>query len=79
MKKKDIISYLKILGALLIIFPLVHSFFALDYGLYKGGLIALFLYFLIMLIAIPMFNYLEHGRFSYFISKKNIKINQNEK
>ncbi len=70
MKKIDLISYLKILGLLSLIFPLVHAFFALDFGLMKGGIIALGLYSILMLIAIPMFNYLEYGKFGYLISDK---------
>ena len=73
MNKTDIISYLKIAGGLLLIFPLVHAFFALDFGLLKGGCIAVGLYVLLMLIAIPMFNYLEYGKFKYWISKKDRK------
>lgn len=70
MKKDDIISYLKILGGLLMVFPLVHAFFALDYGLFKGGIIAACLYVIMMAIAIPMVNYLQYGKFSYWISDK---------
>lgn len=71
MKKTDLISYLKILGGLSLTFPLVHVFFSLDFGLYKGGIIALMLYFVLMLIAIPMFNYLEYGKFWYWVSDKH--------
>ncbi len=71
MKKTDLISYLKILGGLSLTFPLSHAFFALDFGLVKGGFIALGLYFLMMLIAIPMFNYLEYGKFWYWVSDKH--------
>jgi hypothetical protein len=71
MKKTDLISYLKILGGLSLTFPLVYAFFALDFGLVKGGFIALGLYFIIMLIAIPMFNYLEYGKFWYLVSDKH--------
>lgn len=68
MKKTDIFSYLKILGGLSLTFPLVHAFFALDFGLLKGGFIAIGLYIVLMLIAIPMFNYLEYGVFWYWVS-----------
>jgi len=71
MKKIDIISYLKIFGGLSLIFPLVHAFFALDYGLLIGGFITIILYIILMLIAIPMFNYLEYGKFWYWISDKH--------
>ncbi len=74
MKKIDIISYLKILGGLSLTFPLVHTFFALDHGLFNGGLIAIGLYIILMLIAIPMFNYLEYGVFWYWISDKQRDI-----
>lgn len=70
MKKNDIFSYLKILGGLSLTFPLVHTFFALDFGLFKGGFIAIGLYIGLMLIGIPMFNYLEYGIFWYWISDK---------
>ena len=70
MKKTDIFSYLKILGGLSLTFPLVHAFFALDFGLLKGGFIAIGLYIILMLIAIPMFNYLEYGIFWYWVSDK---------
>lgn len=73
MKKTDIISYLKILGALLLIFPLVHAYFALDMGLLKGGLVTIGVYVFLMLLAIPMFNYLEYGVFWYWISDKKRK------
>jgi len=71
MKKTDLISYLKILGGLSLIFPLVHVLFALDFGLVKGGFIALGIYFLMMLISIPMFNYLEYGKFWYWVSDEH--------
>lgn len=70
MKKIDIFSYLKILGGLSLTFPLTHAFFALDFGLLKGGFIAIGLYVALMLIAIPMFNYLEYGVFWYWVSDK---------
>jgi hypothetical protein len=70
MKKIDIISYLKILGGSLMVFPLVHAFFALDFGIKKGALIAVCLYIGIMLIIIPMYNYLEYGVFWYWVSNK---------
>ena len=68
MKKEDVISYLKIFGGLMLIFPLVHAYFALDFGLMKGGLIALALYVGLMLLAIPLFNYLQYGIFWYFVN-----------
>jgi len=70
MKKEDLISYLKILCSLLLIFPLVHAFFMLDFGFVKGGLIAVGVYIILMLIAIPMFNYLEYGIFWYWVGNK---------
>ncbi len=73
MKKTDIFSYLKILGGLSLAFPLFHAFFALDFGLMKGGFIAIGLYIVLMLIAIPMFNYLEYGIFWYWVSDKQRK------
>ena len=71
--KTDIISYLKILAGLSLTFPLTHVFFALDYGLYKGGLIAIGIYFGLMLIGIPMFNYLEYGVIGYWVNEKKRK------
>lgn len=70
MKKTDIFSYLKILGGLSLIFPLVHAFFALDFGLIRGAFITIVLYVILMLIAIPMFNYLQYGVFWYSVSNK---------
>lgn len=82
MKKEDVISYLKILGGLLLVFPFVHTFFALDYGLVIGGVITFCMYVVLMLIAIPMYNYLEHGKFWYWVSnsyrESKKQLNQNE-
>lgn len=73
MKKTDIVSYLKILGGVSLSFPLTCGFFALDFGLLKGGLIAICLNIVMMLIAIPMFNYLEYSKFRYWISDNHRK------
>ena len=70
MKKQDIISYLKIFGGLMMISPLVVAFFSLDFGLFKSILITSAMYVIMMLIAIPMFNYLQYGSFSYLVNEK---------
>ena len=70
MKREDIISYLKMAACMLMVFPLIHAFFALDFGLYKGGLIATGIYFSMLALAIPMYNYLQYGLFRYWISDR---------
>jgi len=69
--KEDIKSYLTIAGAFAMIFPLIHAFFALDFGLIKGGVIAFCIYTAMMLLAIPMYNYLQYGKFWYWVKNKN--------
>lgn len=65
MKKLDLICYLKMLGALVMIFPFVHVFIALDHGLFVGGLIAGAVVLVLFLIGVLMFNYLEYGKFRF--------------
>ncbi len=70
-RKENIICYLKLLAGLSLVFPFVHVFFALDFGLLKGGFIALGVLVGQMAIGIPMFNYLEYGKFSYWVKQTN--------
>lgn len=70
MKKEDIYSYLKILGSLLIISPLYIAFFSLDFGIIRAIFITTILYIIQILIFIPLFNYLQYGKFRYLIKNK---------
>lgn len=69
-RKENLFCYLKIFGGIMLIFPLCHAFFALDFGLMKGGIISGCLYLLFMILAIPMFNYLQYGKFRFNITRK---------
>lgn len=74
MNKSDIICYLKILGGLLIVSPLVIPAIALDFGLLKALFITFVLYIVLMLFAIPLFNYIEYRTFRYIVKDKYKKI-----
>lgn len=65
-RKENIISYFKILAGLMLVFPLVHVYWALDFGLLVGGIIAAVEHLVLWFLGIMMFNYLEYGRFSLY-------------
>ncbi len=71
MKKEDAISYLKIFGGLIIISPLIFAFFRLDYSTGNSFAITAVIYVALMALAISMYNYLQHGNFSYKAKYKN--------
>lgn len=67
-RKENLFCYLKIFGGLLMIFPLSHAFFALDLGLIKGGIIAGTIHLALFTMSIPMFNYLQYGKFRFNVT-----------
>jgi len=72
MKKEAVIAYLTIFAKSAIISPLVFVFFALDNSMFAAAIMTVCVYVGVMLMVIPMFNYLEYGKFSYRI-KGNVK------
>jgi len=68
-RKENIISYFKILAGLMLVFPLVHVYWALDFGLLIGGIIAGVEHLVLWFLGIMMFNYLEYDRFSLYVKR----------
>lgn len=66
---ENLFSYLKIFAGLSLTSPLVFAYWSLDFGMLKAFYITVIQYFLLMLLAIPMFNYLQHDQFRYRIKK----------
>lgn len=67
MIKEDIISYLKILGGILMISPLIYEFLSLDSE--SPLLITSIIYLFLILLIIPLYNYLQYGLFWYWVNK----------
>lgn len=67
MIKEDIISYLKILGGLLIISPLVYGYISFESE--SPLAITSIIYLFFMMLSILMYNYLEYGLFWFWIGK----------
>lgn len=72
-RKENLLCYLKIFGGIMLIFPICHAFLALDLGLMNGGLITAILFLMLMIIAIPLFNYLQYGKFRFNITTRHGK------
>ncbi len=53
---------------MLLTFPLFHALLALDMGLFKAGIVVGVVYLLAFALAVPMFNYLQYGKFKFWIS-----------
>lgn len=67
MIKEDIISYLKILGGILMISPLIYGFLSLESE--SPLLITSIIYLFLILLIIPLYNYLQYGLFWYWVNK----------
>jgi len=61
MKQIDWVSYVKLFCGLILIFPLVHAYWSLDFGVNKGFLIATLFHLFGFLLGVIMLNYLENG------------------
>ena len=67
MRKSDLYGYLLVLGVLIIISPLVLGCFEFQYGFSVELLVASGMYLCLMVVAILMLNYLNHGSFSFML------------
>ena len=72
MRKSDVIGYLKLFAGIMLIFPLVHVFFALDFGLFNGFIIAGIIYIVMMILGILMLNYLNYGIITLIVTDKDV-------
>lgn len=70
MNREDLCSYLRLLAGLLLTSPLVFLYWRVEFSTLKSLEITACMYFVLMCIAIPMFNYLEYGVFGYWISEE---------
>ncbi len=74
MKKEDIVSYLKIFGGLMMISPLCVAYWHLSgFSTKESFGITAVMYFVMMLLAIPMYNYLQHSKFRLWINHEKEK------
>lgn len=72
--KEDIKSYLKLFGGLMMISPLAVSYWRLSgFSVNESFSISGFTYFVMMSLAIPMYNYLQHGKFRLWINHEKEK------
>lgn len=54
MRKVDVIQYLKMFAVIMIVFPSVYAFFALDFGLFNGFIVAGIIYIVMMILGIRL-------------------------
>lgn len=73
MRKVDVIQYLKMFGAIMMVFPLVYGVFASDFGLFNGFIIAGIIYIVMMILGIIMLNYLNYGIIGLVITDKDVE------
>lgn len=77
MKKDKIIfdykSYLRIIGTLMMISPLILAYWSLDFDLFTAGLITSIMYVVLIGLTILIFNYLEYGFFWFCGKDRTIK------
>lgn len=71
--KEDLICYLKIFVGVMLTSPILFCTFYVDLGLEKAVIITSILYFSVICIAIPMFNYLQYGTFTMCVSDEDRK------
>lgn len=65
MKKNHIISYLKIAGILLLLFPLIHCFWLLELGNNtKAYMVSISMYLGEVILGIILYNYLENVKYT---------------
>lgn len=67
MIKEDIISYFKVLGGILMISHLIYGFLSLESE--SPLLITSIIYLFLILLIIPLYNYLQYGLFWYWVNK----------
>lgn len=79
MKKEDIKSYLKIFAVLMMISPLCVAYFrSSNCSVNESFAYTGFMYFVLMILAILMYNYLEYGKFRLWINHHEKIKNFNE-
>lgn len=69
LRQEDIKIYIGILLRFLLIFPLIHTFWILEFGwTLKAHLITFSMLFVVWILSIHFFNYLEHGQLKILVN-----------